>query len=138
MNVESIDGIVPLTHGTLVKCVTVCVEENNIHDFVECSIENRIASVREAGILRFDILQRVDSTREFLLFEAYNSPEAQEAHKSAPHYLNWRNKIEVWMAEPRNAVMYRIITYSERPKQESYSIRKSNWIAKLLRRIIRR
>ena len=44
-----------------------------------------------------------------MIYEAYESEEAAAAHKTTPHYLEWRDKVAPWMAEPRKGVKYTII-----------------------------
>jgi autoinducer 2-degrading protein len=86
------------------------VKPEHIKDFAEATIENHEASVKEAGNVRFDVLQSEDDPSYFLLYEAYKSDEAASAHKETPHYRTWRAKVDGWMAEPRKSVRFTGIT----------------------------
>lgn len=57
---------------------------------------NALASVRdEPGCLRFDVHQRADDPNNFILYELYTDKGAfYEAHRSAPHYQEWRQVSE--------------------------------------------
>ncbi|HHH45787.1 MAG TPA: antibiotic biosynthesis monooxygenase [Thiotrichales bacterium] len=66
-----------------------------------------MASVREPGNLRFDVLQSEEDPARFVLYEVYVDEAAAAAHKETDHYLRWREKVADWMAEPRRGVRYR-------------------------------
>jgi autoinducer 2-degrading protein len=76
--------------------------------------ENHKASVKEAGNLRFDVLQKADDPCRFMIYEAYESVEAADLHKATPHYLKWRDTVKDFMAESRQGVRYNIIEPSDR------------------------
>ena len=90
----------------LVTLVQVHVLESHIAEFISASRQNHLASVKEPGNLRFDVLQSPDDPCRFVLYEAYVSAEAAAAHKQTPHYLLWRDTIAPWMASPRSGVSY--------------------------------
>ena len=46
-----------------------------------------------------------DPTR-FLLYEWYETEEAQRAHKDTPHYAAWREATADMFEEPRTGVRY--------------------------------
>ena len=37
------------------------------------------------------------------------TPEAAAAHKETAHYLEWRDAVAPWMAEPRSADKYEML-----------------------------
>jgi autoinducer 2-degrading protein len=90
-------------HVTLVH---VHVSPQHVDDFVAASKANHEASVREAGNLRFDILQSPQDPGYFILYEAYRSEQDAAAHKQTEHYLNWRQTVADWMAEPRQGIQF--------------------------------
>ncbi|MBN1998130.1 antibiotic biosynthesis monooxygenase [candidate division KSB1 bacterium] len=92
-----------------VTCVHVHVKKDDILDFIQASTENHYASIKEPGNIRFDVCQNKDDPTKFLLYEAYETPEAAAAHKKTPHYLRWRETVASMMAEPRTGVPYTII-----------------------------
>lgn len=89
-----------------VTIVHVHVKPDHIDDFIEACRLNHEASVREAGNLRFDVLQSAQDPARFVLYEAYASAGEAQAHKETAHYLAWREAVADWMASPREGVPY--------------------------------
>lgn len=90
-------------HVTLVK---VQVKPEHIQDFISATQLNHLASIREVGNRRFDVLQSTDDPSVFMLYEAYADAAAAQAHKQTPHYLRWRETVAHWMASPRIGTPY--------------------------------
>lgn len=90
----------------LIVHVHVHVKPEYVPAFKAASIENARNSVQEAGIARFDVIQRADDPARFVLVEVYRSEEAAAAHKETAHYKTWRDTVAPMMAEPRSAVRY--------------------------------
>ena len=63
------------------------------------------ASRKEAGNVRFDVLQRLDRKSHFAILEAWSDPKAREAHESGPAMTEFRNKLKSLRSGP----------YDERP-----------------------
>jgi (4S)-4-hydroxy-5-phosphonooxypentane-2,3-dione isomerase len=84
-----------------VTLVTVNVIPDRIDDFIEASLANQVASAREPGALRFDLLHDPADPARFVIYEVYRDADAAAAHKETPHYLAWRAAVADWMAEPR-------------------------------------
>ncbi len=93
----------------IVTFVHVWVKPGMKDDFLDATVKNHKASVKEAGNLRFDILQDDNDPDKFVLYEAYESQELAAAHKSTPHYLKWRERVADMMAKPREGIKHRII-----------------------------
>lgn len=93
----------------LVNIVNVQVKPEHVGDFIAASRKNHQGSRGEAGNRRFDVLQSADDPTRFVLYEAFDSPEAVEAHRRTPHYLEWKSAVESWMAKPREGRTHRII-----------------------------
>ena len=89
--------------------VYVHVKEENIVEFIEATIKNHEASVKENGNMRFDFLQDENNPAKFILYEAYESKETAKKHKETEHYLTWRKTVEPWMAEKRLGVPHTAI-----------------------------
>ncbi len=89
-----------------VTLVQVRVKPDKVKNFIEASIENARESVKEPGNIRFDVLQSVEDTTKFVLYEAYATREAAAAHKNTPHYQKWKAAVADWMAEPRIGIPY--------------------------------
>jgi autoinducer 2-degrading protein len=90
-------------HVTLVH---VRVLPDRVADFIAATRANHLASVREPGNVRFDVLQAPDDPTRFILYEAYADAHAAAAHKETAHYLAWRETVARMMAEPRRGEPY--------------------------------
>ena len=89
-----------------VTLVHVQVKPEHIVDFIEATRKNHEASIREAGNRRFDVLQSCEDATRFVLYEAYTSADDAALHKRTSHYLQWRDSVADWMAEPRHGITY--------------------------------
>jgi autoinducer 2-degrading protein len=98
----------------IVTCVHVHVKTEAIDRFIEATIANHRESLNEPGNLRFDFVREAEDPDRFMIYEAYESDEAAADHKKTPHYLEWRDKVADWMAEPRKGVKYNIIEPKDR------------------------
>lgn len=90
----------------LVVHVHVHVKPEFIEAFKAATVANAIASVREPGIARFDVVQQADDPTRFVLVEAYRTPAAPALHKETPHYAAWRDTVAPMMAAPRTSVKF--------------------------------
>lgn len=61
--------------------VHIRVKPEGIEALELASSESAAASIKEAGIKQFDILQSQEDPTAFILFEVYVSTDAQSAHK---------------------------------------------------------
>jgi autoinducer 2-degrading protein len=86
-------------HVTLVH---VRVVPGRVDEFIAATAANHLASVREPGNARFDVLQDRDDPTRFVLYEAFADEPAARAHKETAHYLAWREAVAPMMAEPRH------------------------------------
>jgi (4S)-4-hydroxy-5-phosphonooxypentane-2,3-dione isomerase len=87
--------------------VYVHVKTENIEEFIEASIINHEASIKEDGNMRFDVLQDENNPRRFILYEAYESVEKAAKHKKTEHYLKWRKTVASYMVDQRLGVRYK-------------------------------
>ncbi len=90
----------------LVVHVHVHVKAECVEAFRQATLANARASVQEAGIARFDVIQKADDPSRFVLIEVYRTPQAPAAHKDTAHYQVWRDAVAPMMAEPRTSVKY--------------------------------
>jgi len=86
--------------------VHVYVKPEFVRAFIDATRENHENSIKEAGNLRFDILQDARNPNKFVLYEAYQSEQAVAAHKETAHYLKWRDTVAPWMDKPREGVKH--------------------------------
>jgi (4S)-4-hydroxy-5-phosphonooxypentane-2,3-dione isomerase len=90
----------------LIVHVFVHVTPDSVDAFKAASLENARNSIREPGIVRFDVVQQDDDPTQFLLLEIYRDADAPARHKETPHYATWRDTVAAMMAEPRRSVKY--------------------------------
>ena len=90
----------------LIVHVHVHVKPESVEAFREVTRENARKSVQEAGIARFDIIQRQDDPARFVLVEVYRDSDAPAKHKETAHYQTWRDTVAPMMAERRTSVKY--------------------------------
>jgi len=91
----------------LIVHVFVHVKPDSVDAFEAATRENARNSVREEGVVRFDVVQQEDDPTRFVLMEIYRTPEDPGRHKATAHYAAWRDAVEPMMAEPRRSVRYR-------------------------------
>ncbi len=100
----------------IVYCVEVHVVQGKEEEFRAASAENHTETRKEAGNLRFDVLQQTEDPSRFFLYEAYVDSDAVKAHKETAHYLKWRETVAPWMAEPRRGVSHTVCEPGDRSK----------------------
>jgi quinol monooxygenase YgiN len=86
--------------------VHIHVKPECVEAFKAATLENARASVREAAVARFDVVQRADDPTRFVLLEAYRVPEGHAAHRETAHYKAWRDAVAPMLAEDRTAARY--------------------------------
>jgi len=74
-----------------------------ISAFKQACIENAKESLKEEGIVRFDIVRQQDDPTHFILIEVYRNKDAPSKHKETMHYRNWRDEVLPMMAQPRKS-----------------------------------
>ena len=90
----------------LVVHVHVRVNPEAVEAFRQATLENAAQSLREPGIARLDVIQRIDDPTHFVLVEVYRDAEAPAQHKETPHYARWRDAVAPMLAEPRSSLKY--------------------------------
>jgi quinol monooxygenase YgiN len=86
--------------------VQIRVKPDCIEAFQAATLANARASLREAGIRRFDVLQQQDDPTRFVLVEVYRAAEDQAQHRLTAHYAAWAAAAADMMAEPRSFLKY--------------------------------
>ena len=90
----------------LIVHVFVHVKPESLDAFTAATSENARNSIREPGVVRFDVIQQEDDPTRFVLIEIYRTAEDPAKHKETAHYATWRDTVESLMAEPRRSVKY--------------------------------
>lgn len=76
----------------LVQIVFLQVLPHNREQFLQIALKNCGESLKEPGVLQFDLLEREDSPNSFCLYEVYRSQADLEAHRLTPHFDEWVKK----------------------------------------------
>jgi autoinducer 2-degrading protein len=91
----------------LIVHVDIHVVPESLEAFLAATRANATASLQEAGVLRFDVLQDLAEPTHVLLVEVYRDEDGAVAHKETAHYATWRDTVAPMMAVPRSSVKYR-------------------------------
>ncbi len=89
--------------------VHVHVKPECVEAFKAAILANARASVREPGVIRFDVVQQADDPTRFVLVEIYRTPADQAAHKETAHYAVWRDAANPMMASPRTSARFEAV-----------------------------
>ena len=98
-----------------VVCVTIFVRPAFLQPFIEATFDNARNTRREAGNLRFDVLQAEEEPGRFFLYEVYRAKEDFAAHQKTEHYLRWKQAVADWMLQPRQGVKHTPLFYADGP-----------------------
>jgi autoinducer 2-degrading protein len=90
----------------LVVHVHVRVRPEDLEAFLAETRRNVAASLEEAGVRRFDVLQDQGDAAHVVLNEVYVDQAASDAHKQTAHYARWRDAVAPMMAEPRASTRF--------------------------------
>jgi autoinducer 2-degrading protein len=96
-----------------VVAVTIVVKPEFLEPFIEATLDNARNTRREAGNLRFDVLQCEEDPARFLLYEAYRTKDDFAAHQKTAHYLRFREAVAGWMAQPRQGIRHHSLFFGE-------------------------
>jgi quinol monooxygenase YgiN len=86
--------------------VHVHVKPEAVEAFKQATLDNASNSVKEAGVVRFDVIQQTDDPTRFVLVEVYRTPDDQLKHRETAHYQRWRDTVANMMAESRVPTIY--------------------------------
>lgn len=92
-----------------VLLVTLRIKPEDAESFISLTRENVRETIKEEGVVRFDLIQEVDRPGEFVLFEVYRRPEDHGKHRETAHYKKWSAAVEPMMLEPRARTFYRSV-----------------------------
>jgi quinol monooxygenase YgiN len=90
----------------LIIHVHVQVKSESVESFKKATLANARASLKEPGVVRFDVIQQQEDPERFVLAEVYRDAAAVVAHKETPHYAIWLDEVTPMMAEPRRRVSF--------------------------------
>ena len=95
-----------MPNSLLIVHVDIAVVPDQLQDFLAATEENAVASRRESGVVRFDVLSDRTDPNHVVLVEIYRDEAAAAAHKDTGHYQRWRDIVAQMMARPREATRY--------------------------------
>ena len=82
-------------------------------EFLAGMAANAEAAVRdEPGCLRFDVCSVDGDENRFLLYELYRDAAAFAAHKSTPHFAQWRTVAEQVLANQTNTTGSLLVSHA--------------------------
>ena len=86
------------------------VHAEQVERFREVTLENAEASRREAGCVRFDVIQQADDPSQFTFIEMFRSEEDGARHRETSHFKKWLEEAVPLMVEQRTRVIYRDVS----------------------------
>lgn len=89
--------------------VNAHVKPEYIDAFIKVSFDNASNSVKEPGVIRFDVYQQADDPSRFTLLEVYRTEDDPVKHRETAHYLRWRDAAAYMLVEPRTRTTNNII-----------------------------
>jgi autoinducer 2-degrading protein len=90
----------------LILHVFCSVKPEMVEAFKEATVKNASNSIKEPGVIRFDLLQQQDDPAKFVISEVYKSSEAIAAHKQTAHYAEWIRYAEPMLSVSRSKTIY--------------------------------
>lgn len=90
----------------MVVHIHVRVKPECVEAFKAATVVNARASLKEPGIVRFDVAQQLHDPTRFHFVEVYRAPEGRAAHRETSHYQTWHATVAPMMAEPRSSMEY--------------------------------
>ncbi len=93
----------------IVRIITATVKDGREQEFERATVRNHEHSVKEPGVLRFDVLRDTDATGRYYLYEVYRDEEATTAHKETDHYHRWRSDVADLLDGERTSVACSVV-----------------------------
>jgi len=93
--------------------VQIRVKPDCIEAFLVATLANARASIQEAGVVRFDVVQQQDDPTRFVLVEVYRAVEDQARHRLTAHYAACVGTVGDMMETPRSALKYTNVFHVE-------------------------
>jgi autoinducer 2-degrading protein len=92
--------------GMHILLVSIRVKPESSERFIRATRENVRETLKEPGVLRFDLLRRADDPENFALFEVYRQAEDYAKHRETEHYKRWNAVAQPLMIGERTRVFY--------------------------------
>ena len=85
------------------------IKPESVESFKNATLANAQSSLKEPGVVRFDVIQQIDDASRFVFFELYRDEQAIEAHRGTSHYAKWRDAVPAFLVTERTRQIYRAI-----------------------------
>lgn len=82
------------------------VKPDRVEVFRAATVKNARNSIKEPGVVQFDVIQQQDDPTRFVLVEVYRTSDDAGKHKETTHYQEWRDTVAEMMAKPRTSIKY--------------------------------
>lgn len=84
----------------------IYIKPEYVDKFLEATSPFAEESLRESGLVSFALLQQVETSSHFSMFDVYHDDVARAAHLSSAHYLMWLEIVTPLLAEPMTPLPY--------------------------------
>ena len=93
--------------------VTVYILVNEINAFLQKTLEHAVTTRKEAGNVRYDILQCEDDPLCVVIYEVYRTKEDFLFHRETSHSSKWKLETKSMMAKPRERIRCHSVYFSD-------------------------
>ena len=69
------------------------VKPEFVEAYKEAILENARVTIREDGVIRFDVFQDTDDPTHFSLLEIYTGQAGRDFHLQTEHFLKWKETV---------------------------------------------
>ena len=90
----------------LTVLVSLRVKQDQVDAFITATLEDVRTSLRDAGVIRFEVIQQSDDPTHVILYEVYQTREDGLAHLETEHFKNWQATIKSMLVKPPQATTY--------------------------------
>lgn len=90
------------------------VKPEYIEEFKKITVYNHENSIKEAGNIRFDVLQNSETPTKFALYEIWKDDAAFAFHKTTEHYNKWNTESQAYLTKPRSRDVYTEIALTDK------------------------
>ncbi len=91
------------------RLISLVVQPDALAAFISASQVALAHSLREMGVVRFDMLQEADNPTHFTVLEIYADAEAREVHLQSSHFLSWRQQVMPLLAKPLQSLAVNLV-----------------------------
>ncbi|PWJ42349.1 putative quinol monooxygenase [Sediminitomix flava] len=72
-----------------IRIIKLYIDPNHLDTFREVTKKNFEASIKEEGVIRFDIMEDAERVGEYTILEVFKSSEDREKHFTTAHFKEW-------------------------------------------------